>query len=71
MDIDQIIRRWLAGEKIRGIAETRRQHIERVRYARNLKKECAGLVAGQAVLTAEITWHPQAIVAVVQMQLAQ
>jgi hypothetical protein len=31
MDIDQIIRRWLAGEKIRGIAETRRQHIERVR----------------------------------------
>src|SRR6267143_1713417 len=23
-------------------------------YARNLKKECAGLVAGQAVLTAEI-----------------
>src|SRR6516162_7043066 len=28
--------------------ETRRQHIERVRYARNLKKECAGLVAGQA-----------------------
>jgi hypothetical protein len=23
-------------------------------YARNLRKECAGLVAGQAVLTAEI-----------------
>jgi hypothetical protein len=23
-------------------------------YARNLKKECAGLVAGQAVLTAEM-----------------
>src|SRR5213592_3089351 len=32
--------------------ETRRQHIKR--YARNLKKECAGLVAGQAVLTGEI-----------------
>src|SRR5215469_5757719 len=39
-------------------------------YARNLKKGCAGLVAGP-VLTAEITWHPQAIVAVVQMELAQ
>jgi len=23
-------------------------------YARNLRKECAGLVAGQAVLTAEV-----------------
>jgi len=32
--------------------ETRRQHIER--YARSFRKECAGLVAGQAVLIAEI-----------------
>jgi hypothetical protein len=40
-----------------GLSRSRNQKLEGSTssgYARNLRKECAGLVAGQAVLTAEV-----------------
>jgi hypothetical protein len=53
----RILRHWHAMSGFAGLSRSRNRKPEGSTssgYARNLRKECAGLAAGQAVLTAEV-----------------